>query len=253
VTGARALPTLTGAYNFRDLGGLPTVHGGQVVSGAIFRSDALDELTGDDVQVLCDVIGLGSVIDLRAHLETQGRPPEWAAGRSVDFLALPLSNDWMRSGGLDQEGSGTLMARTYMGYLEAAGANVVAALERIAENAGRRPTVFHCAAGKDRTGVLAAVLLSILGVTRAGIVRDYRVSADSMERILARLAASSVYRDRIRTTSPEVFRADEHTMEMFLDWLEERFGGAERWAVTTGLDPAALRRLRERLTEGDAA
>ena len=249
LTGPATIPTLSGVYNFRDLGGLPTTDGRRTVTGAIFRSDALEELTGDDVRVLCDVIGVGRVIDLRAHVETGGGVPPWAADETVDFVSLPLSDDWDDWGVLDDEGRRTLMARKYMSYLTAASKNVVTALELIAENAGSRPTVFHCAVGKDRSGVVAAILLSLLGVTRDAIVADYIATAANMEPIMRRLKGSAVYADRVRTNPAEVYRADDHTMRLFLDALDDRFGGAEPWALDNGLDGAALAHLREHLVE----
>lgn len=242
-------PPLEGVFNFRDLGGLPTTDGRRTVSGAIFRSDALEELTGDDVRTLCDVLGVGRVIDLRAHIETGGGIPGWAAAESVDFISLPLSDDWDDWGELDDEGRRTLMARKYMSYLTAASENVVTALRLIAENAGERPTVFHCAVGKDRSGVLAAILLSLLGVSREAIVADYVATAPNMGSIMSRLEASTVYADRVRTNPAEVYRADAHTMHLFLAALDERFGSVERWALENGLDEAELVRLRERLVE----
>ena len=248
-TGPATLPALAGVHNFRDLGGLPTTDGRRTVTGAIFRSDALEELTGDDVRVLCDVIGVGSVIDLRAHVETGGGFPPWASAETVDFVSLPLSDDWDDWGTLDDEGRRTLMARKYMSYLTAASKNVVTALELISENAGHRPTVFHCAVGKDRSGVVAAILLSLLDVTREAIVADYVATAANMEPIMARLEGSPVYAERVRTNPAEVYRADEHTMQLFLDALEERFGSAEQWALDNGLGEAILAHLREHLVE----
>jgi protein-tyrosine phosphatase len=242
-------PSLEGVFNFRDLGGLPTTDGRRTVSGAVFRSDALEELTGDDVRTLCDVVGVGRVIDLRAHIETGGGVPDWAAVEAIDFVSLPLSDDWDDWGELDDEGRRTLMARKYMSYLTAASENVVTALRLIAENAGVRPTVFHCAVGKDRSGVVAAILLSLLGVTREAIVGDYVATAPNMESIMSRLKASAIYAERVRMNPAEVYRADEHTMQLFLAALDERFGSASQWALDNGLEEAVLARLREQLVE----
>lgn len=244
------VPELEGAFNFRDLGGLPTEDGRRTVQGAIFRSDALEQLTGDDVRVLCDVVGVGSVIDLRAHVETAGERPQWARDTTLDFVSLPLDDAWTDWGVLDDEGRRTLLVRKYLSYLDAAAQNVVTALEVIAENARlRRPTVFHCAVGKDRTGVLTAILLGVLGVTREAIVADYLVTQGNMGRLLERLKQSEVYRKRVETNPAEVYLAEEHTIAMFLDALDERFGGPSAWALTHGLDEAAVDGLRDNLLE----
>lgn len=246
------LPALEGANNFRDLGGLPTDDGRRTVHGAVYRSDALEELTGDDVKTLCEVIGVGCVIDLRAHVEVGGKRPAWAVDDTIDFVSLPLSDDWSEWGELDEEGRRTLLARKYLSYLEAAAANVVAALELIAENAGRRPTVFHCAVGKDRSGVLAAILLGVLGVTREAIVGDYLETAGNLARIMDRLRASELYRERVRTNPAEVYLAQEHTIRLFLEAVDDRFGGAGAWALAHGLRPESIERLRDNLVEPPA-
>lgn len=240
---------LAEAYNFRDLGGLPTIGGGRVGAGHVYRSDTLDHLTQSDVDHLCDELGVCDVIDLRAGVEGAGEPPAWVAGRPVRFANLPLSDDWADWGVLDDESRRTLMARKYLSYLEAAGHNVVAALRILAGNAGTRPTVVHCAVGKDRTGVVVSILLGLLGVEREAIVADYAKTAQNMERMLERLRSSDVYRERVRTNPPEVYRSDTHTMELFLDAIVERFGGAEGWALARGLTPAEIAALRQGLLE----
>jgi methylaspartate mutase S subunit len=242
-----AVPTLHGAYNFRDLGDLPTESGGRTVPGVLFRSDALDQLTEEDVRVLVDVIGVRSVIDLRASVETEGRRPQWARTTTIDFVNLPLSDDWSDYGELDDEGRRTLMARKYMSYLDSASTNVVAILERLAADRDVRPAVIHCAVGKDRTGAVVAVLLRLLGVTREAVVADYLRTADHLDRILDRLRRNETYRARMETNPPEVYEAAEHTMQLFLDELEQRAGGAERWALDHGVGESTIRRLREML------
>ena len=243
---------LAEAFNFRDLGGLPTVDGGRVGDGHIYRSDTLDHLTQADVDVLCDGLGVCNVIDLRAGIEGAGEPPAWVGGRPVRFASLPLSDEFDDWGVLDDEGRRTLLARKYQSYLAAAGHNVVAALRIIAENAGGRPTVVHCAVGKDRTGVVVAILLGLLGVEREAIVADYAETAHNMERMLERLKANPIYAERVRTNPLEVYRSDPHTMELFLTAIGERFGGVEAWALANGLTAAEIASLRRGLLEHGA-
>jgi protein-tyrosine phosphatase len=243
------VPALEGAFNFRDLGGLPTDDGGSTVFGSVFRSDALEHLTSEDVRVLRDRLGIQMVIDLRAHIETDGRSPGWATGEGIEVVSLPLSDAWEGWGTLTDETRRTLLARKYLSYIEVAGANLVAALERIAANAGHRPTIIHCAVGKDRTGVLAAILLSLIGVQRDAIVADYLQTAGNMHRIMERLAASEIYRERVRTNPPEVYRAEAHTIRLFLAELDSLYGGAAGWARASGLTEGAFVRLRKALVE----
>lgn len=245
-----ALHRLQGALNFRDLGGLPTADGRTTVHGLLFRSDALECLSPEGVRVVREELGIRSVIDLRAQIETGGGRPGWAEGSDVEFVSFPLTSEFADWGRLDAEGRRTLLSRTYLGYLEAASENILAVLKHIAGNAGTRPTIVHCAVGKDRTGVIVALLFSLLGVTRDAIVADYLLTAANMEALLARMSQSDVYRERVRTNPAEVYRADEHTIRIFLDETDTRYGGVEAWALDAGLESETIEVLRERLLAG---
>ena len=242
---------LAGALNFRDVGGLPAADGRVTMARVVFRSDNLDLLEPADVETLVDALGVGLIIDLRAQVETGGARPSWAAETSLDFENLPLLDDWDDYGELDDESRRTLMARKYMGYLGHAGHNLVRALELIAaragQEAGRNAVVVHCAVGKDRTGVVMAVLLSLLGVQRDAIVADYVATAANMGPIIARLNEQPHYKERMRVNPPEVYRADAHTMHLFLEMLDEKAGGARQWALDNGLSPSAVAVLDDRL------
>ena len=121
------------------------------------------------------------------------------------------------------------------------------AIELISESE-TAPTVFFCAAGKDRTGVLTALVLRLVGVQPEVVVEDYLLSAESAEVILReRLMPSPTYARHIATLPREVYTAEAATMRRFLSELEERFGGAERWALGAGLAPGVLQRLRSAL------
>jgi protein-tyrosine phosphatase len=239
---------IVGAFNFRDLGGLPTNDGGHTIFGQVFRSDALDYLTAADYAIMIDALQIGCVIDLRADVETGGVKPTWTAHLSAELVNLPLSDDWDDWGVLDDESRKTLLARRYLSYLNSASTNVIAGLELIANNAGSRPTVIHCAVGKDRTGVLVSMLLSLLNVERAAIIRDYVETASNMAPIMERLSSSEVYRKRIESNPAEVYHASEHTVTHFLESLDENDGGPEGWARSHGLTDETIGQLRSALT-----
>lgn len=244
---------IVGALNFRDLGGLPIVGGGYTAYGQVFRSDALDYLTAADYDILVDALQIGCVIDLRAAVETSGVLPAWTAHLSAELVNLPLSDDWHDWGQLDEEGRKTLLARRYLSYLNSASVNVIAGLELIANNVGSCPTVIHCAVGKDRTGVLVAMLLSLLRVERSAVIRDYMETAANMDPIMERLSASDVYRERIEKNPAEVYLANERTMTYFLESLDDNDGGPEGWALDHGLSTATIEVLRSSLIDLEAA
>ncbi|MGP8009009.1 MAG: tyrosine-protein phosphatase, partial [Acidimicrobiales bacterium] len=111
------------------------------------------------------------------------------------------------------------------------------------------PLVFNCFLGKDRTGVLAALVLSCLGVERENIVEDYAFTATRVPFIVEKLRRDPVYRDAIDRTDPVVLAASETTMTRFLEELDRRYGDARGWALSAGVKPDELERLIELLLE----
>jgi len=167
---------LDGAVNARDVGGLPTVDGRRTRSGVLLRADNLQTLTPADVQLLVDRLGLRTVLDLRtsAEVESEGpgplrsRPevshhhldlvPHGFEGRAALARAIP-----------DKNAPEHPMDHFYADYLTDAPASIATALRLIADP-GSGAVLVHCAAGKDRTGVVVAVALSLVGVRRDEVV-----------------------------------------------------------------------------------
>jgi protein-tyrosine phosphatase len=235
---------LTGAYNFRDLGGLATRDGGRLRHGRLFRSDTLQELTDEDVARLVDELKIAFVIDLRQAAEAveEGRGP--LARLPVSYANVPLVDVDAPAGA-----PGELTVTQYLDHLEH-DPNLVVAVELVA-SVVHRPTVFHCAAGKDRTGVVTALVLGLLGVDDEQIIADYMVTATHMDRITERFGRWPRYRRNMASLPAEIYRVEEHTIRTFLRELAHRYGGAAGWARTKGVDPDVERRLAAALlTDG---
>jgi hypothetical protein len=111
------------------------------------------------------------------------------------------------------------------------------------------PLVFHCTAGKDRTGVLAALVLDILGVERDVIVADYLITADRLELIMGRVRSDPIYSARMTKLPASRFTVEATTMEGFLDGLYAGFGGARSWAIGAGVLPEDMDQMRADLLE----
>lgn len=237
---------LEGCFNFRDLGGYAAADGRRLRTGQVFRADGLHALTPADLDQLLGEIGLSAVIDLRSDEEVAetGRGP---IAERVEVHAVPL---FQRTRTADGESvrpptMPTNMGDLYFVMLLAAQAPIARVVRLLADL--ERPAVFHCAAGKDRTGLISALLLSLLGVSDETIVADYAFSRENLDRVNARLEGSETYR-RLMADLPEgAWDADPAAMERFLAQLRDRFGGAEGWAEAAGVDAAARGRLRERL------
>lgn len=237
---------LPGALNVRDLGGLSTVQGRRVRTGVVLRAATLAELTEDAVAALHGR-GLRTVVDLRGQAEVarDGRGL-LADSPAVTFRNLPVVG--ARSVRLDQAkdlDTGSLLEH-YVAYLEAS-ADVVIQVLRLLADPATVPAVVHCAAGKDRTGVVVAVLLEALGVERAQVVADYAATEANMPLVCAQLSGSASTRE-LGAVPDWVLTALPETMEGLLVYLDAQ-GGTVRWLQAHGFTGDELDRLRSTLLE----
>ena len=228
---------LEGAYNFRDLGGLRTRDGRRLRSGRVFRSDTLQALTAADVIHLREVVGLRGVVDLRRADEvlSEGCGPLGEV-TEIHYANVPL--DMAATEGVAPE---DVMRQLYLGCLTAE-APLVIAIEELSEMA-EHPVVFHCAAGKDRTGVLAAVVLRLLNVADEDIVADYMKSTEAMPRIIERFRTWPRYRDHMEQAPPQVYAVEPAPLMEVLNSLDRDHGGVRRWAASRGMRSEKIERL----------
>ncbi|MBG0830718.1 tyrosine-protein phosphatase [Planomonospora sp. ID67723] len=256
---------LDGAVNVRDLGGLATVDGGTTRFGRVYRSDNLQGLTERDVERLVAELKLRHVIDLRSgpevSLEGPGpltRVPEVSihhltlfaeGGKHTDVDADTIDADrvlpWQQRA--EEDLAELRVTGFYYAYLRDRPDSVVAALRAMAHDDGA--AIVHCAAGKDRTGVVCALALEVAGATREAIVADYVATGERIEGILARLRASSTYRDDLDTRSADEHRPRHEYIEQFLRVLDDRFGGPLEWLAAQGWTEADSRALKSRLRD----
>jgi protein tyrosine/serine phosphatase len=250
---------LEGAVNVRDLGGLEVAGGRRTAPRVLLRSDNLQGLTARDVGRLVDEHGVRVVVDLRTHteVEREGPGPLASDGR-VDIRHRSLypeagnRTDVAADGvlpwqdrPLDGDPADSATVRAYLGYLRDRPDSIVAALRDVAEAGGA--AVVHCAAGKDRTGVVCALALAAVGVPRDAILADYVATADRIGPILARLRASPTYADDLDGRSDATHRPRPETMTRVLDVLDERHGGAAGWLAEHGFGDDERAALRRRL------
>src|SRR5262249_39326336 len=205
---------------------------------------ALDTLTEADVARLVDELSLAHVFDLRSQAEREQRGRGRLGGTGVVYSELEvISNDDVQrrrderfaafaSGGVPEE----ILALGYIELLELGGPAFATALARLVEPGGT-PALVHCAAGKDRTGVLVALLLHAAGVDRDAIVADYAATQERMAPIIARLASAEAYQEMAEQVPAFVFEARAGTMDQFLAILEERWGGAAGFFAANGAPP----------------
>ena len=237
-----------GVDNVRDAGGLPLRDGGRTRFGELFRSANLRHVTDVDVAHLVDVVGLRLVIDLRTAREIDRDGPTLVAGAGVDTVALsflPEDGEALPETGDDSDP----LLRSYLGYLVDRTENVVEAV-RLLGGPDAGPTLVHCAAGKDRTGVLLALVLDAVGVQREAVIADYALSAHHVEAMFRRWT-TAFNREMPDDLTPHLPRAE--VIATVLARLDDQHGnggrdGAANWLRANGLDDASLDRLRARLT-----
>ena len=243
------------AINFRDLGGLPILGGGQVRSGVLFRSASPQFLTADDAARLVRELPLRLVLDLRYSTEssTEGHGELSATGVPIRNLPVvgaggPHVEMQVLSGAHDQLGA------HYQSYVECSPDTFVHAARLLADPDGT-PALIHCAAGKDRTGVLVAVLLSAIGVPDDAIVHDYAITGENLCSILRNLRTVPTYGATMseRPQEDAFAQAPAGTMRTFLDWLAAEHGSARKFLLTAGLEPDVLDVLRSELVVRAAA
>jgi len=241
---------LQGAANVRDLGGLPTLDGRRTTYGVLLRADNLQGLTPEDVRLLVGDLGVRTVVDLRTDGERTREGPGPLASEDVDHhhhslvpedgTRLPESDERILPDRTEQRPEDV-----YLGYLDDAATEIADAVRALATGEGA--AIFHCAAGKDRTGVLAALMEGAVGVTREGILVDYLATAEVLPAVMARLSASPTYADDVADTPLDAHLPRVEVMTGVLDALDAGWGGPRGWLLAHGLDEATLDALERRL------
>jgi protein-tyrosine phosphatase len=247
----RRLP-FEGARNFRDLGGYPSSDGKRTRWRLVFRSGSLHNLTARDLDGFAG-LGVRAVFDLRGDTERSLEPDP------VPSVHLPVLDERA-----DQDGAGLLRARSCEDAEAAMFRICWGMLERRAVVFGQLmaalaapanlPAVVHCAGGKDRTGIAAALLLGALGVDRATVLADYcltgQVASAEAQSFMTALAAAGISAE----AAAVILGAPPGPMARALEELDSRYGGTEAYLLgPAGVPREVLRRLRELLTEDGGA
>ncbi|WP_018504297.1 tyrosine-protein phosphatase [Parafrankia discariae] len=253
--GGSRLVRLEGAVNVRDLGGYPTADGGRVRWGRVYRSAALHRLTAADLTAV-ERLGLRVVYDLRTDAEIELAPSLLPGGVRRERLAIGGSaarnkdlTDLVVAGRL-AEVPPDFLTRVYDAMAETGAAAFGRLLTGLAEP-DATPALFHCTAGKDRTGVAAALLLSLLGVDESLILDDFELSTvhytdPKMARLRRRLAGTDVDVEHYRV----VFGAPRQALSTLLATLTERHGSVPGYLEeVAGIAPDLPARLRAQLVE----
>ncbi|QES48175.1 protein tyrosine phosphatase [Streptomyces venezuelae] len=233
-------------HNFRDMGGYRTRDGRELRWGRLYRSDSLGKLAGAAAQADLErfrELGIRTVIDLRYpwEIEAKGRVPEQDG---LTYRNLSIEHRPYDQAEIDPElDPWRYLADRFAEVAEDGAEELREALEALAADDG--PQVFHCASGKDRTGLLAALVLALLDVPEDVIAADFALTELATERLVADWHAANPGRT---LRWPAYGRAPEQIIRLFLADLTERYGSVHAYATgRLGIDEALVTRLRDRL------
>ena len=246
----RRLIGLEAVHNFRDLGGYPTAGGRTTKWRTLFRSDGLYRLRGADDMSRVMQLGLKSVIDLRTEREQREQGIFPIDDIEVTFHHLSIVDvTWSDTETPEFDDEVEFLVWGYRDMLEIGSSRFADAMHVLAQTESL-PAVFHCAAGKDRTGVLAALLLSSLGVEDAHICADYGLTQDAMRRSIA---WSKVHRpelaERYATIPKAYLAADPRAMQIILTELAQQHGSVRNYVREIGVADATVEALGNLLLE----
>jgi len=239
---------LTGCLNFRDLGGYPTAGEATVAWRRIYRSDGLHRLTPEDVARVRDELGVTDLVDLRSSGEVRADGRGLLEREPLAFHHVPLFDGDAGRAKARPDVAGMTLADRYLALAEIAKAAIARVVRIIAAADGG--VVYHCAAGKDRTGVISAILLSALGVRDELIVADYALTQQNLDAIVARLCASEGYRAMFAELPPDTLHAEPETMVALLAGLEARYGGAVGYLEDAGVGADVLASMKRKNLTG---
>ncbi len=242
------LIALEGATNFRDLGGYEALDGRRVRWRRLFRADGLHALTPSDLAAL-EALGIEEALDMRYGPERAGEParlPGSVASVHIGLADSPANSllETMHAGGVSSaEAAWTRLRDSYARYPDKYAPACRAILKRLAAK-GAPPLLFHCTAGKDRTGFAAAVVLEALGVPRETIMEDYLLTNRHWDR------GNREPEGLPREIYEPVFSAREEYLTASWDTLDREHGGLEGWLDrAVGFGAGDRERLRGAMLE----
>jgi len=262
---------IEGVINFRDVGGYQTEDGRTVTWGKIFRSAQLDRMSAQGARDMA-ALGIKTVIDLRFSEETRRYPTMRHAVPDADILSWQdefegdsneksdaIKRSWQQS--LDSNDSAQVREAMRINYPKKLYSHKAIYKKMLQRLIGQQtPLVFHCAAGKDRTGVAAALILSLLGVNDDVIVEDYLLTQQATLNLLESFHAGGAtgpqgntdFQHKLASYPRElvqpVFDADISYINTLLDYVKSQYGDFNQYASTIlGFSSNDIQSLQKRL------
>ena len=235
---------LEGCFNFRDLGGYQTQDSRTVKYRTLFRADNPQFLTEADAAYVASDLGVAMVIDLRNPedaLESERWPPP---GSPVRYANVPFLEGWNMTPPGPGEDPVERLAGAYHWIIANSGARIVEALTVLAQSSNG-PAMFHCTAGKDRIGILSAMILGLLGVDEQQVLEDFYLTNQIIDTLGERLRSRPGNEHR----SPRSFEVPAGLLEQVLGGIRDAHGGVEGYVRANGLSDRTIAQLRTSFLE----
>ncbi len=233
---------LEGTLNTRDLGGLPARGGRTTLPGRVLRSDGPASLTDADLALLA-TLPLTTVVDLRGQRECEREPSRFLSDPNVEVHNVEV---WSHIDAAGHKPTDRFdITAFYLAALDHAGPAFAKATELIATSPGT--SLFHCSAGKDRTGLLAALLLESVGVDRETVLEDFALTEDRIGPLRLRLLDQAEKDGVPRSDFVRLLGATPDLMEPALAHLDSKHGGAVPYLQRAGVSDETLATLEAKL------
>lgn len=248
VYNTRRVVTLAGASNFRDLGGYPTQNGHQVKWGHLYRSADISKLTDADLQQLADR-HITAVCDLRGPDEIKTNPDRLPVGAA--WYNMPAGSETTQAATAALLGAGSVnhdsMMLAFYGRTDHLKTKYKPMFDQLRALDSDKALLFHCTAGKDRTGVGAALLLSALGVDRATILKDYAATntywQGNRTEVVQRMVKAGMDKESVK----HMLLANPAYLQRMFDAIDQQFGSMDSFlAQQMELTPKKLTALRNK-------
>ena len=191
-----------------------------------------------------DELQINRVLDLRTDREVVSETPSPLLRAGISYRRRPIDSG--PGSAIENAAPGNRLAHRYLEYFDYGRESILSIVRDISEE-GEWRTVIHCRAGKDRTGVVIAVLLSLLGVSDEEIAEDYSLTALAMPQIMTRLRQSPTYKDNVKKLPDEMYSATQETMLNFLGLAAKELGTFESWLLANGITADEINQLRKNL------
>ena len=239
-----------GAYNARDLGGYPTEDGGQTRWKTLVRSDSLHTLTPDGQAALREY-GVRTIIDVRLAHELERDPSPFATRQEPGNSPMPMPrylNLPIHTAELDPEVAPPVDPLTaYIVILEKSKEHIAQIVKAVAAGMGDGCVLVHCQGGKDRTGIIIALILSLAGVQREAIVEDFALSEAMLEPLYRQWVDEQVRTTGRHPEKPMYMQALPQTMNGVLSHLEREYGGVEGYLLAVSVTGSEIEQIRHHL------